>query len=135
MSTAGIVAAVGAIALGVASIIGWGSSSSADQPAATASAELDGASLFSAKGCASCHDGPDTRSLVDGFPSLTDVAFFAGSRVPGMSAEDYVAESIERPSAFISPAFQGGVGPTTFMPQLDVSDAERHALVAYLLRR
>ena len=50
VSTAGIVAAIGAIALGVASIIGWGSTSSADQRAATASAELDGASLFQREG-------------------------------------------------------------------------------------
>jgi cytochrome c551/c552 len=135
VSTAGIVAAIGAITLGVASLIGWGSTSSADPPAATARVQLDGASLFRAKGCASCHDGPDTRSFIDGFPNLTNVASFAGSRVSGMSAEDYVAESIKQPGAFISPAFQGGVGPAAFMPMLDVSGAEVDALVAYLLRQ
>jgi len=133
VSNAGIVAAIGAIALGVASIIGWGSTSSAHQSAATASAELDGASLFRAKGCSSCHNGPDSRSSIDGFPDLSNVASFAGSRVPGISAEDYVAESIKQPQAFISPAFHGGVGPTTSMPMLDVSGAEVDALVAYLL--
>ncbi len=139
MTTPGIVAAVGAMALGVASIIGWGSTSPEPSPKrssepAAASADLDGAALFQAKGCSSCHDGPDTRSLVDGFPNLSDVASFAGSRKPGYTAEEYVAESIREPGEFLSPAFQGGVGPASFMPTLDVSDAEVDALVAYLLR-
>ncbi len=94
---------------------------------------LDGAALFRAKGCSTCHDGPETDALIDGFPSLVDVASFAGSRRPGYSAQEYVAESIKEPGAFFSPAFHGGVGPTTQMPTLDVSDAEVDALVAYLL--
>ncbi len=134
MSSGGVVAAVGAIALGVASLIGWGTTSNrSETPAATAS-ELDGASLFRAKGCSTCHNGPDTDSLLDGFPDLTNVAAFAGTRVAGMSAENYLAQSIKQPDAFISPAFQGGVGPATHMPTLDVSGAEIDALVAYLLR-
>ena len=140
MTTPGVVAAVGAVVLGVASIIGWGSTVSKPSSApAAASAGLDGsavdgAALFQAKGCSSCHDGPDTRSFIDGFPNLSDVASFAGSRKPGYSAEEYVAESIREPGEFISPAFQGGVGPTNHMPTLDVSDAEVDALVAYLLQ-
>ncbi len=118
----------------MASIVGWGST----RPrlrliSPTASTELSGASLFQAKGCSSCHDGPDTKSLIDGFPNLSDVASFAGSRKPGYTADEYVAESIRSPGEFISPAFQGGIGPTDHMPTLDVSDAEVDALVAYLL--
>lgn len=133
MSSGGIVAAVGAIVLGAASIVGWGPTSSKAAAPSSPSIGLDGAALFRAKGCSSCHNGPDTRSFIDGFPDLSDAASFAGSRVPGMSAEDYIAESIKQPGAFISPAFHGGVGPTTFMPTLDVSGAEIDALVAYLL--
>jgi cytochrome c551/c552 len=133
MTAGGIVAAVGAVVLSVASIIGWGSSTSTSASGPAVRAELDGAALFRAKGCSTCHNGPDTRAQFDGFPDLSDVASFAGSRVPGMSAEDYVAQSIKEPQAFISPAFHGGVGPTTFMPTLDVSGAEIDALVAYLL--
>jgi mono/diheme cytochrome c family protein len=135
MTTLGIVAAIGAIALGVASVIGWGSTSTSRDatPTSATSAVLDGAALFRAKGCSTCHDGPETHSLIDGFPSLADVASFAGSRRPGYSAQEYVAESIKEPGAFFSPAFHGGVGPTTQMPILDVSDAEVDALVAYLL--
>ena len=136
MTSAGIVAAICAVGLGVASLIGWGTTSSTTAPPASASADaiaLDGASLFQAKGCSSCHDGPDTKSLVDGFPNLSAAASFAGSRKPGYTAEEYVAESIRSPGEFLSPAFQGGVGPANHMPTLDVSDAEVDALVAYLL--
>jgi len=136
MTTPGIVAGIGAIALGVASLIGWGSTSTSKDAASTptsASTALDGAALFRAKGCSTCHNGPESHSLIDGFPSLVDVASFAGSRKPGYTAQEYVAESIKEPGAFFSPAFQGGVGPTTHMPTLDVSDAEVDALVAYLL--
>jgi len=129
-----MVAAVGAVALGVASLIGWGSTSSSREATPTpATSALDGAALFRAKGCSTCHNGPETHSLIDGFPSLADVASFAGSREPGLTAQEYVAQSIKEPGAFFSPAFQGGVGPTTHMPTLDVSDAEVDALVAYLL--
>ena len=136
MTGVGIAAAIGAVGLGVASLIGWGTTSSRASSAPSASTEpgaLDGASLFQAKGCSSCHDGPDTRSVVDGFPNLTDVPSFAGSRKPGYTAQEYVAESIRSPGEFLSPAFQGGVGPANHMPTLDVSDAEVDALVAYLL--
>ena len=137
MTTGGIVAAVGAVALGVASLVGWTSTSSSTSrsSASSASATFDGASLFQAKGCSTCHNGPDTHALIEGFPTLADVPSFAGSRRPGYSAEEYVAESIKEPWAFRSPAFQGGVGPTTQMPVLDVSDAEVDALVAYLLHQ
>ena len=135
MTTPGIVAAIGAITLGVASLIGWGSTSTSHHatPISPTSTALDGAALFRAKGCSTCHDGPETQSLIDGFPSLADVASFAGARKPGYTAQEYVAESIKEPGAFFSPAFHGGVGPTTHMPTLDVSDAEVDALVAYLI--
>jgi mono/diheme cytochrome c family protein len=135
MTKPGAVAAIAAIALGVASFVGWGSTSSSrvTSSATATSRELDGAAVFRAKGCSTCHDGPDTQSLIDGFPNLSDVASFASSRKPGYTAEEYLAESIKDPGVFFSPAFHGGVGPTTEMPTLDVSDAEVDALVAYLL--
>ena len=49
-----------------------------------------------------------------------------------MSAEDYVAQSIREPGAFISPAWVGG-GPVTEMPQLDLTETEIAAIVEYLL--
>jgi hypothetical protein len=49
-----------------------------------------------------------------------------------MSAEEYVAESIRDPGAFIAPGWDTATGRPA-MPDLAVSDAEVDALVAYLL--
>ena len=96
--------------------------------------ELDGASLFRAKGCVTCHDGPDADSPTGVAPSLVAVATWAGGRKPGLSAEAYVRESIRDPAAFISPGFSRS-GPAIVMPSMAISDAELEALLAYLLGR
>ena len=133
MSRAGRLAALAAIVATAASVVGW-------QTTSTVSAGTDhgpppdGAALFTAKGCATCHDGPDTTAHFVAFPSLRNAPEWAGNRRPGMSAADYVAESIRTPSAFISPAFVGFGGPTSAMPDLAVTDAEVDALVDYLLQ-
>lgn len=130
MSNVGRWCGIAAITLGVFTVATW------DRGVDPASAEpqLDGTQLFRAKGCATCHVGPDsTTQFGDSFPSLADAPTWAGERRPDMSAEDYLAESMTTPSAFISPAFEGGVGPTTAMPQLRLTTAEVDALVAHLL--
>ena len=128
-------AAGAAAALG-ASVIAWTSDRDADAPIAAAptSAPLDGASLFHAKGCATCHNGPDSgASFSSEFPDLSHAPSWAATRVPGMSASEYITQSIRDPIAVISPEFQSGVGPTAGMPTLALSDAEVAALVEYLL--
>lgn len=101
--------------------------------AAQAFTLLDGASLFQAKGCATCHTGPDSTSQMVGFPDLRDASTWAAGRVPGQSAEQYLAESMRSPGVFIAPAFESPSGPTTGMPTLAISEAEIDVLVAYLL--
>ena len=91
----------------------------------------EGAQLFRAKGCASCHRGPGTKGGFEVGPPLTKAASWAGSRVPGASAEEYLAESIRAPDAVRSPAATG----TLTMPALGLTDAEVEAIVAYLLAR
>ena len=131
MSRSAVVAACAAVVALIGTIVGW----QTEQPrAATAASEVrEGADLFAAKGCATCHTGPDTHAMFDAFPSLASVSSWAGERRRGMTAQEYVAESIRTPSAFISPAFVPGGGPTTGMPDLGLSDAEIDALVDYLL--
>jgi mono/diheme cytochrome c family protein len=89
--------------------------------------------LFRTKGCAACHNGPDTNAEA-GFPDLSGARAWAGLRRPGLDASAYLHQSIREPSAFISPAWSGG-GGAPGMPQLSVSEAEADALVAYLLAR
>lgn len=133
MTGRGVGAAIVAVVAAVGAIVGWGTASTPDASRAVAGDSLSGATLFRAKGCSSCHNGPETEAIVAIGPDLSDAPSWAGDRRPGMSAEDYVAESVRTPGAFISPAFEPSGGPTQAMPLLDVSDAELDALVGYLL--
>lgn len=96
---------------------------------------LDGAAVFAAKGCAVCHDGPATTAAFDSFPSLADAPRWAADRVPGLTADEYVRQSVLAPGQFTSPAFRADGGPTTGMPGLQVSPAELDALVDFVLQR
>jgi mono/diheme cytochrome c family protein len=123
--------AAGAVALGAVTVATW--DRGVDEPAVAQSMALDGEQLMQAKGCAACHAYPDSIEgrMVD-FPSLADAAEWAGERKPGLTAEEYLTDSIRTPNAFISPAWTGG-GITSAMPELNLSDAEIDAIVAYLL--
>jgi cytochrome c1 len=93
---------------------------------------LDGAGLFHAKGCATCHDGPGVRATVGLAPSLAAVADWPAERRRSMPLEDYLRESILEPGAYRSSAFVAS-GPLTAMPGIPVSADELDALVAFLL--
>lgn len=128
-----------ATAAAVASGIAWTVRTDEPESVAGSSAStvvngVDGATLFRAKGCVGCHEGPD--GTTGGFwgPDLSNAAEWAGDRRPGLSARDYLAESIRDPGAFTSPAFpSGGSGPVDAMPYLNVSEEEIDALIEYLL--
>jgi mono/diheme cytochrome c family protein len=83
----------------------------------------DGGNLFRAKGCATCH-----VDLKVG-PSLTNLKERAATTKAGMSAAQYVRESIAAPAAFRAPA----ASSSAEMPTLPVDAAELDALTAYLL--
>lgn len=152
MTRVGVFAALAAIIAAVGGAVAWqtetttttviaaGPTPSVESPSTTVvsggavALTLDGASLFQSKGCATCHDGPTSTAMIGGFPSLAGAPSWAGARRAPMSAADYVAESIRSPSAFTSPAFTGGVGPTDGMPDLHLTQPEIDALVTYLLQ-
>ena len=91
---------------------------------------VDGAAVFQAKGCATCHDGPDGAAPVGVGPPHTDGASWAAARVAGTSAEESVRQSIVAPQSVISPAV---VDAQFMMPVLPIAPEELDALVAYLL--
>ncbi len=130
MTKRGVACALGALLALAGTWIGWRDDGSASVRAAPV---LDGETLFHAKGCATCHTGPTSTASMGEFPSLADARSWAGSRREGLSAEQYLEESIREPWAFISPEFHASGGPTTAMPELGLSDAERDAVVAFLL--
>jgi mono/diheme cytochrome c family protein len=130
-----------AVALGALTVWAWterdADITSADVaadvgPTAPASAALDGSSLFRAKGCATCHDGPGVRSLVGVAPSLAAVTDWPPVRRRDLAIEDYLRQSILEPAAYVSREFSPA-GPLGVMPPMPVSPAELDALVTYLL--
>lgn len=95
--------------------------------------ELLGAELFEEivvggkAGCTSCHAVEPGAGSVG--PSLFGIGSAAGTRVAGMSAADYLEESITDPEAFIVDGYNGGVMPSGW----DLSEAQIDSLVEYLL--
>ncbi len=134
MTPRAVASAIGAGVALVASVAVWltGPTGDASPAGTTNGTAIDGASLFRAKGCATCHTGPDSTAGGEGFPDLSAAGDWAAARVPGMSAEDYITQSIRDPIAVISPEFASGA-IVTGMPTLTLSDGEVAALVEYLL--
>ena len=90
---------------------------------------VSGEALFAQQGCSGCHrTGPETDVLVG--PGLGGLKDRAVARVEGLSAEEYVRQSIVEPNAFVVDGFDP-VMLTTFG---DIMSAEEiDALVDYLL--
>ena len=89
-----------------------------------------GEQIFTAAGCAGCHQFAPAGSTGTIGPSLDDLKTAAGDREPGKSAEDYVRESITTPEAFLVQGFGNS------MPSFEgrLTDEQIQALVDYLLQ-
>lgn len=87
--------------------------------------------------CSSCHFVDQDIALVG--PSLVGIAGRAAERVAGMSAEEYLRESILDPNAFLVPdtdinVFSAGGASLMFQQYADyLSEEEVNDLVAYLM--
>lgn len=83
-----------------------------------------GEGLF-AGGCSACHAAEDGTG-----PALTGMGERAATRVEGMSAEEYLHQSIADPSAYVVEGFSD-IMPKTYGEQF--SETELNGLVAYIL--
>jgi cytochrome c551/c552 len=100
-------------------------------PVVTTAAEApSGEALFFTKGCSGCHTITGVSNTGVQGPDLTNLASIAGERVAGMTAEEYVRQSLQQPQAFIVPEFGGMF---VEMPTLALSDGEIDSLVDLLL--
>jgi len=89
-----------------------------------------GKTLFSGSaGCAGCHD--TLQGMTISGPSLKGVGTRATTRKPGMSATDYLHESIRQPNAYVVKGFTPGVMLQTYGQTLNTGQIDD--LVAYLL--
>ncbi len=118
-----VLLAAGALAAGAGLLTARAGDGDAARPA------MSGAALFQAKGCAACHDGPDSTSPVGVGPSLADAPDWAGTRIEDVAPDEYIRQSIVAPQAFRSPF----AAPGAEMPTLALGPDELDALVTYLL--
>src|SRR5688572_10679629 len=79
--------------------------------------------------CLTCHTVGKTGSLR--FPDLSGISARAGTRIPGMSALDYMAHSLYESDEFIVPGFNPGM-PSISKPPIGLSDQEILCVLAWL---
>jgi len=89
-----------------------------------------GQQVYSAAGCAGCHAIEGISNGVVG-PGLTQIGSVAATRVDGVSAEDYIRNSILNPNAFVVEGYQSNVMPQNYGQQL--SNQELDDLLEFLL--
>jgi cytochrome c551/c552 len=116
----------------VSAYVGFAAARAGDDQGALAQAGLEGATdpaqIFTAAGCAGCHELSKANATGTIGPSLDDLAQAAEERGDG-SPEDYVRESILDPGAVQVPGFSGQ------MPSYEgrLEDQQLQTLVDYLL--
>jgi mono/diheme cytochrome c family protein len=89
-----------------------------------------GKEIMEGKGlCTTCHSFGKSGALR--FPDLAGIGARAGTRRPGLSDVDYLAQSIYDPNAFIVPGFNPGM-PVINKPPIGLTDQEILAVIAYL---
>ena len=80
-------------------------------------------------GCITCHSlAPDTIIIGS---SVAGIASRAGSMVSGLSAEEYLRQSIVDPNAYLVPGFPQDTMPPVWGERL--SEKQINELVAYLM--
>lgn len=89
---------------------------------------MQGKAVFD-KYCSRCHSTIKDEIIVG--PSLAGVATRGATRIPGMDAEAYIRNSIQKPTAYTVNGFTEGLMPSTLIDEL--SPEEFEAVVAFLL--
>ena len=87
-------------------------------------------------GCGSCHVIGEMGEARKVGPDLTNIGAVAGERIAGVSAEEYLRQSILQPNAFIAPDCPNGPCLADVMPQYygeRLSPEQVEMIVAYLL--
>ncbi len=91
-----------------------------------------GEALFTGGNCSTCHTIDGKTSGMVG-PDLTRIGIDGADRQPGVSAGDYITESIESPEAFVATGVERAIpGIMTKPLTANLSPAEVEALVAFL---
>lgn len=106
----------------------------AAEPAAEEAAFTPPQELFVSMGCSGCHnlDEPQTDSQRGPIgPNLGNLPETAGDKIEGLSAEEYVYQSIVAPNEYINEGYAAGIMPANFAERM--SEEEINAMVEWLL--
>ncbi len=99
----------------------------------------NGVTVYQNYGCAACHGMPEQEGSAAVGPWLGDIAEIAATRVPGMSAEDYLYHSILDPNAFIAPDCPAGpctdpsLMPGDFAFRMSTNPQDMADILSYLM--
>jgi mono/diheme cytochrome c family protein len=119
----------------VAAYVGYAAARSGQDEGALASAGLaqakTGQQIFTAAGCAGCHTFSPAKSTGTIGPNLNELKTQAANMEKGKSADEYIRESIEDPSAFIVKGYPNAM--PSFKGRL--TDAQIKALIDFLLQK
>jgi cytochrome c553 len=85
----------------------------------------------SAEGCVSCHNYDESKGKNDKAPYTAGTATRAETRVAGMTAEEYITESILNPNAYVVENYKAGDMYQKWKDELNKQQVAD--LVAYLL--
>ncbi|MBI5030874.1 MAG: cytochrome c [Chloroflexi bacterium] len=85
----------------------------------------------STEGCVSCHVYDESGGKAEKAPYTKGTGTRAASRVPGMSAEAYVRESIVKPDAYVVEGFNKGDMYQFW--EKDLTPQQMNDLIAYIL--
>lgn len=91
-----------------------------------------GHALFIQAGCVACHTITGVSSATVG-PPLDGLAARAGLQISGLTAEEYIHQSIVDPSAFVVSGYPDGVMPQNFAELL--TEEQISDLIAFLMER
>lgn len=80
--------------------------------------------------CLTCHTIGRTSGPLR-FPDLEGIGVRAAERIPGMSALEYLTQSLYEPDAYIVPGFTGGM-PVINRPPIGLTDQEILTVIAFL---
>lgn len=97
---------------------------------------VDAEEIILNAGCGNCHKIGDIGEAHKVGPDLTYIGLTASERVPGMSAEDYIRQSILEPNAYLAPECPNTSCLPGIMPQnfhLRLTDEQVATLVAFLM--
>jgi mono/diheme cytochrome c family protein len=108
----------------------------AEAAAAPSEGPRDPEALFTSMTCIACHNlaadqTPTSRGPVG--PNFGNLNENAANRVAGLSAEEYIHQSIVEPNAYIADNYPSGIMPQTFAQQM--SEEEINAMVTWLIEQ